>query len=159
MGYQVGRFAIYSSSYMKNELNINGYFEKLRSSVDVNENILGNTHYWYAFPDAQYYGGNFYLNRVISVLKELKPAEEYENDHDRAKALLKVFEKRNIKYIISDEYLRPSIVSYFPNNEYPPNNFLLVNSFTDKFIGKGKYSKNSPYTTEIYKIISYDPWW
>ena len=91
------------------------------------------------------------------MLKELKLAGEYESDYDRSEALLKVFEKRKIEYIIADEHFKPSIIDYFPNKEFPSKNFLLVNAITDRFMGKGDKSKSPPYKTEIYKIISYEP--
>lgn len=157
--FQCSRFAFISyHRYIKQDSDIKGYFEKLRSSVDLSEGVIGSTEYWYAFPDVQYYGGQFYLSRVVTILKELKLADEYESDFERTNALLNVFEKRKIKYIIADEHFKPSIIDYFPNKKFPSKNFLLVNTFTDRFIGKGAPDLNGPpYKTEIYKIISYDP--
>lgn len=156
--FQGGRFILYSyHTYIKRDFDPEGYNEKLRSSVGLNKNIIGATNHWYAFPDAQYYGGQFYLSRVMQVLKEFKPPNEYKNDYERAYALLNVFEKRKIEYIIADEYFKPTIIQYFTNNELPSKNFLLVNTITDMFLGKGNESKKPPYTTEIYKVISYEP--
>lgn len=143
--------------YFKQDYNLNGYYKKLRDSVDMNKNIIGATNHWYAFPDAQYYGGQFYLSRVTEVLKELKPIEEYKDDYERAGDLLKVFEKREVEYIIADEYFKPTIVKYFPNNELPLKNFLLVNTIADMFLGKGNESVTPPYKTEIYRVVSYEP--
>ena len=156
--FQGGRFILYSyHTYIKRDFDPEDYNEKLRSSVSLNKNIIGATNHWYAFPDAQYYGGQFYLSRVMQVLKEFKPPNEYKNDYERAYALLNVFEKRKIEYIIADEYFKPTIIQYFSNNELPSKNFLLVNTITDMFRGKGNESKKPPYTTEIYKVISYEP--
>lgn len=156
--FQGGRFVLYSyHTYIKRDFDLKGYNEKLRSSVNSDKNIIGAPNHWYAFPDAQYYGGQFYLSRVIQVLKELKLPEEYKSDYERAESLLKVFEKRKIEYIVADEYFKPSIVNYFSHNELPSKNFLLVNTITDMFLGKGNESKKPPYTTEIYKVISYEP--
>jgi hypothetical protein len=141
---------------IKKDYDIKGYYDKLRASVDTNKAIIGATNHWYAFTDVQYYGGQFYLGR-LSLLNELKTANEYKNDHERADALLRVFKKRKIEYIIADEYFKPTIVEYFPANELPANNFLLVNTITDMFMGKGNESKGRPYKTEVYKIISYEP--
>lgn len=157
--FQFSRFALISyHKYIKHDSDMKGYFERLRSSVDISKGIIGSTEYWYAFPNAQYYGGQFYLSRVITILKELKPSEEYKSDYNRTKALLNVFEKRKIGYIIADEHFKPTIIDYFPDKEFPSKNFLLVNTITDNFLGKGSPSLHGPpYKTEIYKIISYEP--
>lgn len=143
--------------YLKKDYDIDGYYLKLRESVDVNKNILGQTQHWYAFTDSQYYGGNFYLGRVMGVLKEIRLPNEYKNDRDRARAMLNVLEKRRIEYVIADEdFKRGCFMFYFSNNELPKKNFLLVNKITDMFLGRG-LSQTPPYTTEIYKVISYEP--
>ncbi|OHB47362.1 MAG: hypothetical protein A2099_07230 [Planctomycetes bacterium GWF2_39_10] len=143
--------------YYKKDYDIKGYYLKLRESVDVNKNILGQPQHWYAFLDSQYYGGNFYLGRVMGVLKEIRPPNEYNNDYDRAKAMLKVLEKRKIEYIIADEDFKlGGLMCYFPNKELPKKNFLLVDTIDDMFLGRGN-SQTPPYTTEIYKVISYEP--
>lgn len=157
--YQVGRIAIYSYHQdVKNDVNISGYFEKLRSSVDLNKNIIGNTEYWYAFKDAkQYYGGAFYLNRVITILKELKPADEYENDYDRANAILDVFKKREIEYIVGSYDFKGFIQRYFSGNELPSRNFGQVNTITNQFLHCGSKPTDPHCNVYIYKIISYKP--
>ncbi|OGW24265.1 MAG: hypothetical protein A2X55_04885 [Nitrospirae bacterium GWB2_47_37] len=142
---------------IKKDYDIKGYYDKLRASVDINKPIIGTTNHWYAFPDARYYGGQFYLSRVVTILKELKPSQEYVSDYERAEALLKVFEKRGIEYVIADEYFKPTLTKYFVNSELPSKNFKLVNTITDMFLGKGADSKKRPYKTEIYKVISYEP--
>jgi hypothetical protein len=153
--FQTSRFAVYGyHKYIKQDSDIKGYYEKLRSSVDLSKAIIGSTEHWYAFPDSQYYGGQFYLCRI----KELKPADEYGNDSVRTEALLNVFKKREIEYIIADEHFKPSIINYFQNKEIPSKNFLLIKTINDRFIGYGSPSLHGPpYKTEIYKIISYDP--
>lgn len=143
-------------SYIKKTYDMNGYYRQLRSKVNLNESIIGTTNHWYGFTDAQYYGGQFYLSRVMAILRELKPAEDYPDDYERAKGLLDVFKKREIKYVIADEYFKPTITPYFSDSQLPAKNFFLIDTVLDHCLGC-TYDSISPCKTEIYKIISYDP--
>lgn len=148
-------YYIYHKFILK-DCDMKSYYEKLRSSVDLNKNIIGTVRHWYAFPDAQYYGGHFYIARLISVLKELKCAKEYDSSEESARALLKVFKKRKIEYVIACEYFKPELVVYFPDKKLPSKNFKLINTIYDRFYGRHGPTKKNIYVTEIYKIISYD---
>ncbi len=160
LGYQAGRVAVYSYyQYFKVGYGMEGYYERLRSNIDLSKNILGDVEYWYAFPDAQYYGGNFYLSRVINVLHELKSPNEYEDSGERAKALLKVLRDRKIEYIVSSAdqgYSKDVISRYFPDCELPQNNFKLINMIEINF-NWDQDAKTAPYPRiETYKVTSYE---
>ena len=146
----------YYYSHIEKSYDLNGYYQKLRSRVDLNESIIGATNHWYGFPDTQYYGGHFYLHRVISVLNELELAADYNNDYERAKGLLNVFKKRKIRYLIADGQFKPFITPYFPENKLPGKNFLLLDTISDYYLGCA-YNSTHPCKTEIYKIVSYEP--
>lgn len=152
-----GRCAKYFyHSHIKKDYDLAGYFEKLRSAVDLNKNIFGSVDNWYAFPDTQYYGGVFYLDRVIDINHELKRANEYENDYDRAKDLLNFFKNRKIVYIIADECVKKQLITYFPDHRMPLNNFELIDTIEDYYLGSAGIRSKHQFKTEIYKIISYD---
>lgn len=153
-------------AYIKKDYDFIGYYKKLRASVDISKNIIGAPEHWYAFPDAQYYGGQFYLGRVSQVLNEIKSPKDYPDSKESATALLNVLKKRKIEYVIADESFKPNLVLFFTNNELPKKNFLLGNTIADNFMGESDQKnerqindrqKKPPYLTEIYKIISYEP--
>ncbi|MFH1791935.1 MAG: glycosyltransferase family 39 protein [Candidatus Omnitrophota bacterium] len=127
----------------------------LRSSVDPDKGIIGDVTNWYFFPDERYYGGPLYLNRVLDVLGEFKLPGEYADDTERARAMLDVFRKRQIEYIIANRHLKEYIAAYFPGDKLPEKNFLLVGEATDYFLGDD--AAEHPVETEIYRIISYEP--
>jgi hypothetical protein len=151
--FHLSKYAYHS--YIKKDYNLKGYYDKLRDSVDTSKNIIGTTNHWYAFKDSQYYGGQFYMSRVITILKELKPSSEYNSDIQRESSFLEFLKKRKIEYIIADEYFKPAITVYFGGKELPKKNFMLINTIYDSFMGKSDLSLKPPYKTEIYKVISY----
>ena len=156
MIYRGGLFVKYiHRSYFTKKYDLSRYYEQLRSNVDLDKNIIGTTNHWYGFPDAQYYGGQFYLSRVITVLHELSPVADYDNEYERSKALMNVLKKRKIEYIIADEAFKPTIIQYFPNNVFPDKNFMLIDTIKDRYLGCA-YGSRGPCTTEIYKVIYKD---
>lgn len=160
LGYQIGRVGVCSyHQYFKVGYGMEGYNERLRSNIDLSKNILGDVEYWYAFPDAQYYGGNFYLSRVINVLHELKLPNEYEDSRERAQAMLKVLKDRKIEYIVSSAhqgYSKDIISQYFPGCELPQKNFKLINKLEINFNWDHDAKAVPHYRIEIYKVASYE---
>jgi len=160
LGYQIGRVGIYSYyQYFKVGYGMEGYHERLRSNIDLSKNILGDVEYWYAFPNSQYYGGNFYLSRVVNVLHQLKLPNEYEDSRERARAMLKVLRDRKIEYIVSSVhqgYSKDIISQYFPASELPRKNFKLINKMEINF-NWDQDAKTAPHSgIEIYEVISYE---
>ncbi len=141
--------------YQRRDLDISGYQRRLRAFIDPQKAILGSPQHWYAFPDSRYYGGAYYLSRVIHPLKQLKEAQEYPDDNARRAALLGVLEARGIEYVIGCEALLPFLKRYFGEN-LPSENFLLLAEFQDPYMGQG-VAHPPPFTTRIYQVVSYRP--
>tara|TARA_B100000315_G_scaffold33989_1_gene28734 strand:+ start:7955 stop:9577 length:1623 start_codon:yes stop_codon:yes gene_type:complete len=158
LGYQVSRIAVYYyHQYIKTGYGMEGYFEKLRYKVDLSKNIYGDVIYWYAFTDAQYYGGFRYLGRVINVLHELKKPGEYVNEKEKAKAILNFFKKRKIEYIIVNNLQSGlKVAHYFPDKVLPQLNFEPINEIKNNFLSCGSDPQGSHCIIKTYKIISYD---
>jgi hypothetical protein len=160
MSYSAGRLILYSNYYKKGH-TLTDYFEKISSRVDPTKNILGDVEFWYAFPNTQYYGGVFYLGRLIRVLHELKPADHYANDEERAKAIMNVLKKRKIEYIVSStekDYLKDYLATYFPNRELPERNFKLIHTVDNRSLWSNRFQQGPSchYLVEVYRIASYD---
>lgn len=160
MGYSAGRLILYSQYYKKGH-TLTDYFEKISSRVDLTKNILGDVEFWYAFPNSQYYGGVFYLGRLNYVLHELKSADHYASDEERATAILNVLKKRNIEYIVSStekDYLKDNLSAYFPNHELPERNFKLIHTVDNRSLWSGHFQQGPSchYFVEVYRIASYD---
>ncbi|MFH1369583.1 MAG: glycosyltransferase family 39 protein [Elusimicrobiota bacterium] len=152
-GYLLEKY--FYHSFVKKDYNPGEYYGKINASVDTKKGIIGVTSHWYAFKDARYYGGQFYISRVVTILKELNVPGDYKSRKESEKAFLDFLNKRKIEYVVADEYFKPVISAYFGGNELPRKNFALVNTINDQFLGRGVISKKPPYKTEIYKIISY----
>ncbi len=143
--------------YVRRDLDSDAYFSKLRSSVRPGSIVLGSTSYWYAFPDQPYYGGQFYLDRVIQQLHEIKEPQDYSTNMERYGALLSFLSKRKIEYVIGCERLLPCLERYAPGGVLPSKNFDLIAVFKDPYHGQGKVIGKPPYTTKIYRVVSHEP--
>ncbi len=137
------------------------YFKKINSSIDPTKNILGDVEFWYAFSDTQYYGGVFYLGRVIHVLSELKAADHYASDEERATAIMNVLKKRKIEYIVSStekDYLKDHLEAYFPNHRLPERNFKLIQTVDNRSLWSNRFQQGPSchYVVEVYQIASYE---
>lgn len=143
-------------AYIKKDYAPELFFRKLRASVDLKKNIIGDVTNWYAFTDAQYYGGPPYLYRVQTILKEFQPASAYKNDDERSTALLGVLKIRKIEYVIASRYFKEYLSEYFPQRTLPRKNFELVAILEDYFLGSDSGTTH-PMRTEVYKVVSYEP--
>jgi hypothetical protein len=145
----------YYHEYVVKDYSPERFYEKLHGAVEMDKGILGDVANWYAFKDARYYGGLLYLGRVKDVLGEFRDAGYYKNANERAVALLGVFKRRGIEYIIANGPIKDYIAEYFSGNNLPRKNFTLVASAEDYFLGED--AALHPVKTEIYRIISYEP--
>ncbi len=160
MSYSAGRLILYSHYYKKGH-TLTDYFKKISSSIDPTKNILGDVEFWYAFPNSQYYGGVFYLGRLNHILHELKPAYLYANDEERATAIMNVFKKRKIEYIVSStekDYLKDHLADYFPNHKLPERNFKLIQTVDNRSLWSNRFQQGPSchYLIEVYRIASYE---
>ena len=157
LAYQGTRFFTYAYPLLFHGQSLKDYHHKLKSKVDLNKNIMGETEYWYAFTDSQYYGGGFYLSRLIHITAELKRAHDYPNAHESANALLNVLKKRQIEYLVSctePDYLRDTISAYFPEKKLPDKNFKLIDRVEHNFhwFYDRRPGPSCHYRVEIYKV-------
>lgn len=159
MGYQISRVGMHL--YFHGNAMFARHHQRLQSHVDLTKHMIGDVEFWYAFTDAQYYGGIFYLIRVINVLHELKYPHEYDNPHEKAETLLQVLKKRDIKYIVTHPgpgCLKEFMSRYFPNQKWPERNFKFIGRVDDYFKWN-RYFRPGPefhYNIEFYEVISYD---
>ncbi|MBI2027094.1 MAG: glycosyltransferase family 39 protein [Deltaproteobacteria bacterium] len=162
LSYQGIRFLTYAYPLLTQGQTLASYHDKLKSYVDLNKNIIGETEYWYAFTDAQYYGGGFYLFRLMRITGELRYSYDYPNTQESAKAMLNVLKKRQIGYLVTctePNYLRDMINAYFPERKLPEKNFKFIDKVKHNFhwFYDQRPGPACHYNIEIYKVLSYEP--
>ena len=143
------------------------YFLRLQSNVPADARIFGECEFWYAFPEAYYYGGGVYLERVKSILKELKNPADYTNQREKEGAFMGFLAKRNIEYLVLNSnpasihepnpaYLKEKIAQYFKENCLPEFNFMRIDAFQNDVFWTNKKEPSPHRNIEVYRVVSYE---